>query len=227
MTQFVKKRYICLIFIILIFKGCGGNGSKKAVSVTALPRFDSTYLFDGKTLTAWEVTNFGPQGPVYVSNGAIILGMGDGCTGITYKRNFPVMDYKVSVDAKRVSGNDFFCGITFPVDGSPCTLIVGGWGGAVVGLSCINGRDASENETTRLMSFQRDRWYHVSLKVTADSIIACIDSSRVVSFAIDGRKLSIRPEVELSKPFGISSWKTTAALKNIRLERIDRQTDDR
>jgi len=33
-------------------------------------------------------------------------------------------------------------------------------------------------------------------------------------------ELSIRPEVELSKPFGIASWYTTAELKNIRLERI-------
>jgi len=29
--------------------------------------------------------------------------------------------------------------------------------------------------------------------------------------------LSIRPEVELSRPFGIASWRTTAALKNIRI----------
>ncbi|MBE3084634.1 MAG: hypothetical protein IMZ64_00270, partial [Bacteroidetes bacterium] len=39
-------------------------------------------LFDGKSLQGWEITNFGPQGPVYVSGGEIILGMGDGCTGI-------------------------------------------------------------------------------------------------------------------------------------------------
>jgi hypothetical protein len=215
-----NRQYLSLLVIILIIAGCNGVRSKKGAGLTAIPRFDSTCLFDGNTLAGWEVTNFGPQGPVYVSNGVIILGMGDGCTGITYKKEFPVIDYRVSLDAKRVSGNDFFCGLTFPVDGSPCTLIVGGWAGPVVGLSCINGSDASENETTRLMSFEQNRWYHISLKVTSDSINAWIDSSRVVTFAIDDKKLSIRPEVELSRPFGIASWKTTAALKNIRLEKL-------
>jgi hypothetical protein len=39
----------------------------------------------------------------------------------------------------------------------------------------------------------------------------------VVDFAISTNKLSIRPEVELSKPFGITSWNTTAALRNIKV----------
>jgi len=34
-------------------------------------------------------------------------------------------------------------------------------------------------------------------------------------------ELSIRPEVELSRPFGITSWYTTAELRNIRLEKIE------
>jgi hypothetical protein len=143
--------------------------------------------------------------------------MGDGCTGITWKKYFPASDYKISLDAMKVSGNDFFCGMTFPAGKSPCTLIVGGWGGSMVGLSSINGMDASENETTRIMSFLPDRWYHIKLRVTSDSILAWIDSMRVVSFAIDNKRLSVRPEVELSRPFGIASWKTTAALRYIRL----------
>ena len=57
-------------------------------------------------------------------------------------------DYEVTLEAMRVDGNDFFCGMTFPAGKDPCTLIVGGWGGTVVGLSSINGMDASENETT-------------------------------------------------------------------------------
>ena len=34
------------------------------------------------------------------------------------------------------------------------------------------------------------------------------------------RKISIRHEVELSRPFGITSFATTAALKNIRLRKL-------
>ncbi|NMC37643.1 MAG: DUF1080 domain-containing protein [Bacteroidales bacterium] len=178
---------------------------------------DSSFLFNGQNLDGWEITNFGPQGPVYVSGDAVILGMGDACTGITWKGDFPVSGYEITLEAKRVEGNDFFCGMTFPAGDMPCTLIVGGWGGTVVGLSSINGYDASENETTRLMSFQKDKWYHIGLKVAGGKIEASIDSVTVVDFTIGTKKLSVRPEVELSRPFGIASWRTTAAIRNIRL----------
>ena len=173
-------------------------------------------------LTGWEVTNFGPQGPVSVSGDQIILGMGEGCTGITWKGDFPKVDYEVSLDAKRVEGNDFFCGMTFPAGKDPCTLIIGGWGGTTVGLSSINGLDASDNSTRTLMKFEKNRWYHIRLAVTGSEIRAWIDSLMVVDFKIGSNKLSIRPEVELSKPFGITSWNTTAALRNIKVTRIEK-----
>jgi hypothetical protein len=217
-------RNTILILAVFILVNCTGNKKKeKAVPdspVIQTAEMDSTFLFDGKTLDGWDISDFGPQGPVYVSGGEIILGMGEGCTGITWKRDFPEINYKVTLEAKRISGNDFFCGMTFPVGKDPCTLIVGGWGGAVVGLSSINKKDASENETTKLMKFENDRWYRISLIVKKDTIKALIDDEVVVDFAIGDKKLSIRPEVELSKPFGITSWTTTAALRNIRLVRI-------
>lgn len=181
---------------------------------------DSTYLFNGKNLDGWEITNFGTQGPVYVSGGQIMLVMGDGCTGITWKKEFPGMDYMITLEAKRVAGNDFFCGLTFPVAGDPLSLIVGGWGGATVGLSSIDGKDASENETTRLMKLESDRWYKICLIVKGDTVKALIDDEVVVDISTSNKSLSIRPEVELSKPFGIASWRTTAALRNIRLEKL-------
>ena len=179
---------------------------------------DSSYLFNGVSLDGWEIINFGPQGPVYVSGGNIILGMGDGLTGIKWKGKFPEINYKVSLEAKRVSGNDFFCGMTFPVSKSPCTLIVGGWGGTVVGLSSINNMDASENETTTLMNFDNERWYKICLFVTIDSVKATIDDAEVINFKIDSKSISVRSEMELSKPFGITSWTTTAALRNIKVD---------
>jgi len=121
-----------------------------------------------------------------------------------------------------VAGNDFFCGMTFPVEKEPCTLIVGGWGGTTVGLSSINRKDASENQTTTYMNFEKDRWYRITLIVKKDTIRAFIDDKKVVDYARGKNDvLSIRPEVVLSKPFGIASWYTTAALKDIRLEKID------
>ncbi len=223
-----SKRYFvfCLLSSILFYPifiiSCSDGRKPKRTEVVATKEIrDSTLLFDGKSLDGWEITNFGPQGPVYVSGNEIMLGMGDGCTGITWKRAFPRTDYEVSLDAMRVAGNDFFCGMTFPAGNDPCSLIIGGWGGATVGLSSIDGKDASENETTTLRNFDKNRWYHIRLVVTGGVIKSWIDSVNVVDFTIGTRKLSIRPEVELSRPFGIASWNTTAALKNIKVERIN------
>ena len=207
--------------LLVTFCGCRGGTKTQAPASGTVPELkDSTYIFNGRDLDGWEITNFGPQGPVNVTGGSVILGAGDGCTGITYKKEFPDINYRVSLEARRVSGTDFFCGMTFPVGKDPCTLIVGGWGGTTVGLSSINGNDASENETTRLMKFDNGRWYAIKLEVTRDSIKSWINDSLVVRFRIDAKRLSIRPEVELSKPFGIASWKTTAELRNIRLTRL-------
>lgn len=212
-----------ILFCLIYMPGCSERKNPpKSGSPVLQENHDTSMLFDGKSLDGWEITNFGPQGPVYVSGNEIILGMGDGCTGITWKRAFPRTGYEVTLDAKRVAGNDFFCGMTFPVGKSPCTLIVGGWGGATVGLSSIDGRDASENETTKIISFEKERWYHIRLIVTDESIKSWIDSVKVIDFTIGNKKLSIRPEVELSRPFGIASWTTTAAIRNIRLKRPGR-----
>jgi hypothetical protein len=127
----------------------------------------------------------------------------------------------VALDARRIEGNDFFCGLTFPVGKDPCTLIVGGWGGTTVGLSSIDGLDASHNNTSSLMQFDKNRWYHIRLAVTPSNIVAWIDTIQVVNFTKGTRKLSIRPEVELSKPFGIASWNTTAALRNISVTSLE------
>jgi hypothetical protein len=214
-----------LVFAILIFLILVPGCSEKKSSVKKQPFIiheihDTSLLFDGKSLDGWEITNFGPQGPVYVSGDKIILGMGDGCTGITWKKAFPRTGYEVSLDAMRMAGNDFFCGMTFPVGKSPCTLIIGGWGGATVGLSSIDGKDAAENETTTIRNFDKNRWYHIRLIVTDELIRSWIDSDKIVDFTIANKRLSIRPEVELSRPFGIASWNTTAAIRNIQLKSI-------
>jgi hypothetical protein len=41
-----------------------------------------------------------------------------------------------------------------------------------------------------------------------------------VDFVKGNKTLSVRPEVELSRPFGIASWYTTAELRNIKVENI-------
>ncbi len=114
-------------------------------------------LFDGKTLKDWKITNFGGEGEVVVEKGVIVMGMGSSMTGITYIGKIPKCDYEIRLEAKRIDGIDFFATTTFPVNDSFCSLVVGGWAGPVVGISCIDFADASENETTTYQRFKEGR----------------------------------------------------------------------
>lgn len=180
-------------------------------------RFEGRALFDGETLNGWEVSNFGGDGNVYISEGRVVLDWADGLTGVTWTGEVPTVDYNVSLEAMRLHGNDFFCGLTFPYLETHCTLIVGGWGGAVVGLSNVDGLDASENETTRIIAFEDRRWYAIRLSVSRGRIQAWIDDQMVVDLSTEGRDFGIRPEVNLSRPLGIAAWRTRAALRSIYL----------
>jgi hypothetical protein len=179
-----------------------------------------TSLFDGKTLGQWKITDFGGQGDVYVKDGSIVLEMGNDMTGVTWGGPLTRMNYEITLEAMRVSGSDFFCGLTFPVSDKPCSLILGGWGGEVCGLSNIDYYDAANNETTRIVSFKNGQWYRVRLRVTPDKIEAWVDDEEIVDIETTGREIDIRPEVDLSKPLGIATWQTAAAIRNIKVRTL-------
>lgn len=178
-------------------------------------------LFDGRSLANWEPTPFGGEGAVKVDNGQIILGTGRSLTGITWTgRDLPKTNYEISLEAMRVEGHDFFAGVTFPVGDSHCSLILGGWGGTVVGLSSINFQDASENETSQSIDFTNGKWYEVRIRVTPEKIQTWLDGRQIIDQALKDNKISVRMEVEASKPLGIATWKTKGAVRNIRLRRV-------
>jgi hypothetical protein len=183
-------------------------------------------LFDGRTLTGWRVTHFAGHGEVEVRDGVVLAKMGDPFTGINLTNDFPKMNYEVALDAMRVNGADFFCGLTVPVGDSFCSLIVGGWGGGLVGISSFDGMDASENETTKYEAFQQGHWYRVRLRVTKDRIEGWIDQEKLIDVVTSGKRISLRPgEIEESKPFGIACWQTTAAWREIKFRAVDQPAD--
>jgi hypothetical protein len=178
-------------------------------------------LFDGKTLSNWQSTKFIGEGPVRVENGQIVLEPGNDLTGITWTGpRLPTTNYELALQAMRLEGGDFFAGVTFPVNDSFCSLILGGWGGTVVGLSSINGMDASENQTSQSIAFEPRRWYDVRVRVTPAKIEAWLDERQIVDVDLKGNKVDTRIEVDPSKPLGIASWRTKSALRAIRLRRL-------
>lgn len=186
-------------------------------------------LFDGKTLAGWAQSGFESEGEVKVANpfkdgrGAIIIEMGTTLSGFTWTRGavLPRVNYEISLEAMKLKGADFFCGLTFPVGESACSLIVGGWGGMVVGLSSIDHADAAENETTQGMEFDLNRWYRIRVRVTDEKINAWIDDQEIFEVETKGKLIGLRPgDIQKSLPLGIASYMTASAIRDIRLRRL-------
>jgi len=227
-----------LLFCVLIIGACHQAGTE---DVTSEPKTEpakshpqaaiedatqtpaETSLFDGKTLGNWKITDFGGQGKVYVKDGSIYLEQGNDMTGITWAGPLVRMNYEITLEAMRVSGSDFFCGFTFPVNDKYCSLILGGWGGSLCGLSNIDYYDAANNETTRFVSFENNKWYHVRLRITPNKIQAWLQEEGeepLVDMDITGRKIDTRAEVDLSQPLGVATWQTAGAVRNINLRKL-------
>jgi|694.fasta_scaffold20947_7 hypothetical protein len=173
-------------------------------------------LFDGAGLGEWRPTAFGGGGEIAVAAGVIRIPMGADMSGITWAGDHPRQSYEIALQARRVDGSDFFCGLTFPVGDDCCSLIVGGWGGGLVGLSSIDGQDAANNATTKVMSFDNGRWYDVKVRVTPERIECFLDGEPVVDQPLQDRIISVRDEVIPSKPLGIATFATTAEVRDIR-----------
>ena len=178
-------------------------------------------LFDGKSLEDWETIEFGGQGDCEIKDGRIELQAGDPFTGISSTRDdLPKTNYEISLEARKTDGIDFFCGLTFPVEESHCTLIVGGWGGSTVGLSCIDDQDASRNDTCSYLKFEKNQWYKIRVRVQPETIQVWIDGEKVVDKNIKGKKISLRGDTTLCKPIGLCSFMTVAEYKNIKLRKF-------
>ena len=175
-----------------------------------------TPLFDGTTQKGWANTPFAGAGEIEVRDGTLVLNQGI-LTGVNWTNDFPAVDYELSLEAQRVLGIDFFCGLTFPVGTNHLSLIVGGWGGSVVGLSNIDGDSANQNSTTHLERFESGRWYALKLRVVSTNITVWLDGKQIIDLDTREKRLSLREgEIERSKPLGIAAWSTTAALRQIR-----------
>lgn len=187
------------------------------------PSVDELRLFDGKSLNGWEKTNFGGEQDVQVIDGVMIIEAGYPLTGITSTReDLPKSNYELRLKAKRIEGTDFFCCLTFPVTDSHLSLVVGGWGGTLVGLSCLDDQDAAHNETAVHKNFEPDRWYEIRVQVTDSRVTAWIEQEKVIDVDISDRKLSLRNEVLANRPLGICTFETTAGLKDLILRRISK-----
>ena len=217
---FILSLTLCLLTSCDSSKVLTGQPKQEQPQISQNMSPGEVSLFDGSNLGQWKITDFGDQGKVYVADQSIILQTGDSLTGVIWAGPVLRMNYEINLDAMRLNGDDFFCGLTFPVGDSCVTFIVGGWAGSVCGISSINYYDASDNETTVKAYFDNNRWYHIRVRVTGGKIQCWIDDEQYVDLQTRGKKLTVRIDVKKSRPLGIASWRTAAAIKNIRLTRL-------
>jgi WD40 repeat protein len=183
-------------------------------------------MFDGATLNGWRrVERYpiprkwgtGVGGPVEVQGGRLVLGLGTPLTGVAWTSDFPKTDYEVRLEAMRLTGSECFCSIVFPVGDSHCTLIVGGWGGTLVGLELVDGKQTDANGTGRKFAFANARWYPIRLRVTEARIEAWVEQEKIVDLPTAGHRFGLVEHWTGLRPFGLGSWEVSSALRNIQV----------
>ena len=187
-------------------------------------------LLAADQLVHWKSADMPDAGKAEVRDGEAVMEPGGPISGLRYDNwqagHFPVRDYTISYEAMRVDGGDFFASITFPVRGveTCATLIVGGWGGGLVGISSIDGDDASNNSTRSEQKFENGKWYRFKLEVRDDELKVWIDDRIVINTSIKNRVIGLRPGyIEKCAPFGLATYQSTGRVRGLVVERVPPQ----
>ncbi len=224
-----------LLDAIAARQAAGGQGGAQPVhtdngGANAVPTGGMS-LFDGASMTGWKRTEFVNARQVRVEKAfrggpaALVVEAGDPLNGLTWTRpadSLPRTNYEITLEAMKIAGDDFMCGLTFPVGETYATLVLGGWGGSMVGISSIDGMDASENETSKIMHFPKDHWFAIRMRVTPDKLETWLDGKKIIDANIKGKRIGLRfGEISKSVPLGFATYQTSAAFRAIKLVRLD------
>lgn len=178
----------------------------------------------------WQPAGIPAEGRVEITQDRLSLHPGQPMTGARFacdweELGLPWVGYALTYEARRVEGGDFFATCTFPVGaaGRFLSLVVGGWGGGLVGISSIDYLDASQNSTRGELSFDNGRWYQIRLEVREHDLQAWIDGRPVVNTSLKGRHLSLRAgDIDRCTPLGFATWFTHGEIRRIEIERLKR-----
>lgn len=193
-----------------------------ALSAVVATHAGTTALFNGKDLSGWKIAPMDGGGTVKALSGnTVSCGMGDPMTGIAYTNPIPVMNYELSLEAMRVEGSDFFIALTLPVETNFCTVIIGGWGGGLCGISSVDYTDASENQWSEYLTLKNQCWYHLRVRVTPGVLQVFLNGDLYTARIEYGSssRFSLRPgsDIDMTKPLGLATYRTAALWRNFTL----------
>ena len=195
----------------LFAPGCASEGSRR-LGAPWEPLLDPSAELP---LADWTVTDFGGQGELELLEHALLLNTGYPLTGITRTGSVPVVPFELRGTCRRLVGNDFFCGLTFPVEQGHLSLILGGWGGATCGLSNLDGEDASNNGSTFYLWTPPDQAVELRLVVESDRVRLWLDGTLYLDQNLKGVQCQVRPEMLPCLPFGFACFSTSAELDGL------------
>ena len=226
-TAYMKQ---CLLIatVLFVFTGCctpyqGPAGAAK----TTKPQAKPVAVIDAE-LTNWEKIQFGGEGKIFVKDGELNLDLGSPMTGLKYTGDLTRLfgedleNYAITLQARRMEGVDMFLGLTFPVgkDGH-VSLVLGGWAGAITGISNLDGLNASENSTTQYHAFKDKQWYKVKVLLTKEKIECWLDDKKIVDEPrADYEKFTTHGAVIDTVPFGIFTYATWGAYKDVKVWKL-------
>ena len=185
---------------------------------------DWRQLYDGADLSSWELGVYGESDEYEVLEDGVVIPQTAALAGMTFRGALPTVPYRLSVEATRLYGADFFLGVTFPVSDDHLTLVLGGWGGMVSGLSSLDGLDASRNATKTLRHFPNGKRHEVEIEVTETDGRVRVDGEPFLSTSLEGREVGLRVDVEPSHPLGIATYATSTHLHRVRV--LEMQPDE-
>lgn len=153
----------------------------------------------------------------------MVIDKGEPMSGAVWQHDVPRDNYEISLEAMRLAGTDFFCGLTFPVGAENLTFILGGWGGYTVGLGNVDDKHAGENPTTRMMEFKDNQWYGIKIRVASEAIIVWLDGKQIIKQGRSGHAFDIWPQQKACLPLGISTWRTKGAFRKVAITGLEKK----
>ncbi|QDT11050.1 family 16 glycoside hydrolase [Planctomycetes bacterium K23_9] len=169
----------------------------------------------------WEKCQFGGDGEIEIGKKKISLDYGDPITGVRWAGDVVRDNYEIEMEGRRVDGFDFFCALTFPVgEKGRASLVMGGWGGGTMGISSIDDRDASDNDTTMYRDFKNNQWYKARVRVEESRIAVWIDDTLQFEQPRDDHKFDIRYEMDPCLPLGLANFQCKSEMRNLRVRKL-------
>lgn len=209
------SRRLILSFVALLMTGCSENKPQ---------RWD---LLGAAMVPQWQALTIEGAGKPQIGPGEIVLPEGAPMTAVRFggweAMGLPVVDYAIEYEAMRVAGQDFFGAVTFPIRSlkTCATLVNGGWGGGLVGISNIDEQSANENATRSEHRFVNGQWYRFRLEVRSEEIKGWLDGRLIINASIKARTISLRAgDIEQCAPFGLATYGTTGKVRGLVVEAL-------